>query len=167
MCLVKDRYNLVFICMGNICRSPAGENIFRCVVKESGLSDRIDCDSAGTIGFHLGKKPDSRMSKPIRQRGYETSGSARQFGVSDFETFNLILTMDDENYANILKLAKTEEDRAKVSKFTDFCHNHNHTEVPDPYYGGEEGFQLVADLIEDGSAGLLDYVKGELGITSG
>jgi protein-tyrosine phosphatase len=153
MCLVKDRYNLVFICMGNICRSPAGENIFRCVVKESGLSDRIDCDSAGTIGFHLGKKPDSRMSKTIRQRGYETSGSARQFGVSDFETFNLILTMDDENYANILKLAKTEEDRAKVSKFTD--------------YGGEEGFQLVADLIEDGSAGLLDYVKGELGITSG
>lgn len=151
--------------MGNICRSPAGENIFRHVVKETGLSDQIHCDSAGTIGFHTGKTPDSRMSKTIRRRGYEVTGYARQFGKRDFETFDLILTMDDENFANVLKLADSEEDRDKIRKFTDFCHNHDHTEVPDPYYGGEEGFQLVADLIEDGANGLLVFVKKELGIS--
>ncbi len=151
--------------MGNICRSPAGENIFRHVVKEADLSDQIQCDSAGTIGFHTGKKPDARMSKTIKRRGYEVAGYARQFGYRDFEVFDLILTMDDENHRNVLKLAKSDEDRIKVRKFTDFCHNHNHTEVPDPYYGGEKGFQLVADLIEDGAAGLLEFVKGELEIT--
>ena len=150
--------------MGNICRSPAGENIFRHVVKEADLSDQFQCDSAGTIGFHTGKKPDARMSKTIKRRGYEVAGYARQFGYRDFEVFDLILTMDDENHRNVLKLAKSDEDRIKVRKFTDFCHNHNHTEVPDPYYGGEEGFQLVADLIEDGAAGLLEFVKGELKI---
>ena len=152
--------------MGNICRSPAGDNIFRHVVKEAGLSDRIQCDSAGTIGFHTGKKPDSRMSETLRRRGYKVTGYARQFGFHDFEAFDLILTMDDENHHNVLKLAKTDVDRARVRKFTDFCRNHEHTEDPDPYYGGEAGFQLVADLIEDGAVGLLDYVKGELGITT-
>lgn len=151
--------------MGNICRSPAGENVFRHLTKEAGLSGQIQCDSAGTIGFHTGKKPDSRMSKTIRRRGYEVTGYARQFGYRDFEVFDLILTMDDENFRNVLKLAKTDEDRAKVRKFTDFCKNHDHTEVPDPYYGGEAGFQLVADLIEDGAAGLLEFAKGELKLT--
>ncbi|MFT6863446.1 MAG: protein-tyrosine phosphatase [Akkermansiaceae bacterium] len=164
MCLMKSRYNLVFVCVGNICRSPAAENIFRDVVKEAGLSDQIHCDSAGTIGFHTGKKPDSRMSRTIRRRGYEVAGYARQFALRDFEVFNLILTMDDENHRNVLKLTKTDADRAKVRKFTDFCHHHDHSEVPDPYYGGEEGFQLVADLIEDGAAGLLKFVTGELEI---
>jgi protein-tyrosine phosphatase len=145
--------------MGNICRSPAGENIFRHVVKKAGLSGQIHCDSAGTIGMHSGKKPDARISNTIRRRGYEVTGHARQFDRRDFQVFDLILTMDHENYQNVMKLAGSEEERAKVRKFTDFCTQHNHREVPDPYYGDDNGFQLVADLIEDGATGLFDHVK--------
>ena len=151
--------------MGNICRSPASENIFRQVVKEAGLSDRIHCDSAGTIGIHSGNKPDTRMSKTIRRRGYRVTGHARQFSLQDFENFNLILVMDNENHKNILKLADTEEERAKLKMFTSFCLQHHHHEVPDPYYGGDTGFQLVADLIEDGSKGLIEHLKKELGLS--
>jgi protein-tyrosine phosphatase len=159
---METRYNILFVCMGNICRSPASENIFRQVVEEAGLSDRIHCDSAGTIGIHSGNKPDTRMSKTIRRRGYRVTGHARQFSLQDFENFNLILVMDNENHKNILKLADTEEERAKLKMFTSFCLQHHHHEVPDPYYGGDTGFQLVADLIEDGSNGLIKYLKKEL-----
>jgi protein-tyrosine phosphatase len=148
--------------MGNICRSPAGENIFRQVVENAGLSDYIHCDSAGTIGIHSGNKPDTRMSKTIRRRGYKVTGHARQFSLQDFEIFDLILVMDNENHKNILKLADTEEKRAKLKMFTSFCLQHHHHEVPDPYYGGDTEFQLVADLIEDGSNGLIKYLKKEL-----
>ena len=148
--------------MGNICRSPAGENIFRQVVENAGLSDYIHCDSAGTIGIHSGNKPDTRMSKTIRRRGYKVTGHARQFSLQDFEIFNLILVMDNDNHKNILKLADTEEKRAKLKMFTSFCLQHHHHEVPDPYYGGDTGFQLVADLIEDGSNGLIEQLKKEL-----
>jgi len=159
---VETRYNILFVCMGNICRSPAGENIFRQVVENAGLSKHIHCDSAGTIGIHSGNKPDTRMSKTIRRRGYRVTGHARQFSLQDFENFNLILVMDNENHKNILKLADTEEERAKLKMFTSFCLQHHHHEVPDPYYGGDTGFQLVADLIEDGSNGLIKYLKKEL-----
>ncbi|MDB4547198.1 low molecular weight phosphotyrosine protein phosphatase [Akkermansiaceae bacterium] len=151
--------HVLFVCMGNICRSPAGENIFRHTVKEAGLSSSIEIDSAGTIGFHSGKSPDTRMSRTIRKRGYEVSGYARQFSLNDFDAFDLILTMDDENYANIIALAKTDEEKSLVHRFTDFCTEHDHTEIPDPYYGGGEGFELVADLIEDGSLGLLQHLQ--------
>ncbi|MDC0302647.1 low molecular weight phosphotyrosine protein phosphatase [bacterium] len=159
---MKSRYNILFVCMGNICRSPAGENIFRHVVNESGLSDQIECDSAGTIGIHSGNRPDARMSETIRRRGYEVAGHARQFAPRDFEIFDLILTMDNENFQNVIKLATTEEERAKVRKFTDFCSQHDPGEVPDPYYGGNAGFELVADLIEDGAKGLLTHLKKEI-----
>jgi len=159
---METRYNILFVCMGNICRSPAGENIFRQVVENAGLSKHIHCDSAGTIGIHSGNKPDTRMSKTIRRRGYRVTGHARQFSLQDFENFNLILVMDNENHKNILKLADTEEERAKLKMFTSFCLQHHHHEVPDPYYGGDTGFQLVADLIEDGSNGLIKYLKKEL-----
>lgn len=152
-------FQILFVCMGNICRSPAGENIFRHLVIEAGLSDQISCDSSGTIGFHTGKSPDARMSKTIKKRGYQVTGTSRQFSLRDFEIFDLILTMDDENYANIIKLAKSDQDRAKVRKFTDFCTKHDHDEVPDPYYGGDAGFELVTDLIEDGSEGLLAHIR--------
>ena len=159
---METRYNILFVCMGNICRSPAGENIFRQVVENAGLSKHIHCDSAGTIGIHSGNKPDTRMSKTIRRRGYKVTGHARQFSLQDFENFNLILVMDNENHKNILKLADTEEERAKLKMFTSICLQHHHHEVPDPYYGGDTGFQLVADLIEDGSNGLIKYLKKEL-----
>jgi protein-tyrosine phosphatase len=105
------------------------------------------------------------MSKTIRRRGYEVTGHARQFSLRDFKISNLILTMDNENFQNIFKLADTEEKQAKVQRFTDFCLQHNHHEVPDPYYGGDAGFQLVVDLIEDGSKGLIEHLKKELGLS--
>ena len=113
--------HVLFVCMGNICRSPAGENIFRHLVKEAGLSKEIICDSAGTLGYHTGNNPDTRMSRTIRKRDYDVTGYARQFSLHDFEAFDLILTMDDENYANIIALAKSEEQKARVHRFTDYC----------------------------------------------
>lgn len=111
------------------------------MVQKAGLENSFFCDSAGTIGYHAGSAPDSRMSKTIRNRGYEVSGAARQFDPSDFQDFDLILTMDEENYAHIIKLAKTADERAKVKRFTDFCTRHEKGEVPDPYYGGNEAFE--------------------------
>ncbi|MDG2399458.1 MAG: low molecular weight phosphotyrosine protein phosphatase [Akkermansiaceae bacterium] len=162
---MEARYNILFVCMGNICRSPAGENIFRQVVEETGLSDQIHCDSAGTIGIHSGNNPDARMSKIIRRRGYEVTGSARQFTLQDFEVFDLILTMDNENYQNVMKLSEIKENQDKLRRFTDFCSQHDHNEVPDPYYGGDAGFELVADLIEDGAKGLIEHMRKKLNLS--
>lgn len=154
---------VLFVCLGNICRSPAGENIFSHQVAEAGLTDHLDCDSAGTAGYHIGKSPDSRMSKTMRNRGYEVTGGARQFVPRDFDTFDLILTMDDDNYRDILSQARSNEDRKRVRRFTDFCTGHDESEVPDPYYGGDEGFEFVADLIEDGSAGVIEHLRKSRG----
>ena len=151
-------YRVLFICMGNICRSPAGENIFRHLIQNAQLSAHITCDSAGTIGYHHGKAPDSRMSLTLKKRGYPISGTSRKFHPDDFDQFHLILTMDDENYANIIKLAENDTQRAKVQKFTDYCTQHPQQEVPDPYYGEGSGFELVADLIEDGATALLAHI---------
>ncbi|MDB4508283.1 low molecular weight phosphotyrosine protein phosphatase [Akkermansiaceae bacterium] len=148
--------SVLFVCLGNICRSPAGENVFRHMVKEAGLNDRIHCDSAGTIGYHTGNDPDARMSRTIRNRGYEVTGFSRQISLRDFKDFDLILTMDEVNYTNVIALTKNDEQRARVKRFTDFCTEHEEKEVPDPYYGGDQGFELVADMIEDGSRGVLD-----------
>ena len=145
--------------MGNICRSPAGENIFAKLVRDAELEKSITWDSAGTYGYHAGNRPDRRMSEVLKERGIPVSGRAREFVVSDFDDFDLIITMDEENYANIVRLARSEEDRNRVQRFTHYCTEHDHTEVPDPYYGGAAGFDLVADLMLDGCAGILDEVR--------
>ena len=155
---------VLFVCLGNICRSPAGENIFRHQVTESGLSDCIACDSAGTAGYHIGKSPDARMTKAMRHRGYQVTGGARQFTPDDFNRFDLILTMDDDNYRDIISQARSNDQRKRVRCFTDFCTEHEETEVPDPYYGGDEGFEFVADLIEDGSAGIIAHLRKTRGL---
>lgn len=152
---------VLFVCLGNICRSPAAENIFREVVRRAGLSNRVICDSAGTLHLHTGKKPDRRMSATLRQRDYPVTGNARGFVESDFDDYDLILTMDRENRRDVLDLARSPSDEAKVRSFTDFCQNHPHREVPDPYYGGQEGFDLVADLIEDGAQGFLNHLRSK------
>ncbi len=154
---------VLFVCLGNICRSPAGENIFRHQVKEAGLAEHIDCDSAGTAGYHIGKSPDSRMTSTMRNRGYEVTGGARQFTRSDFDSFDLILTMDDDNYRDIVSQARNDQDRNLVRRFTEFCTEHEEIEVPDPYYGGDEGFEFVADLIEDGSTSLIQHLRDSRG----
>lgn len=148
-------YKLLFVCLGNICRSPAAENIMNHLVEQAGLSDRIICDSAGTAGYHVGSPPDRRMAIAAKQRGIELQGSARQFTKSDFEEFDLILAMDRENYHNILALDPGGKHRDKVKLMCDFCTRHHLKEVPDPYYGGAEGFNQVIDLLFDACEGLL------------
>lgn len=146
--------SILFVCMGNICRSPAGENVMRKLLGEAGLGDRIRCDSAGTIGYHKGSPPDRRMSDAGRRRGLPMTGSARQVTANDLERFDLVLAMDEDNFAELARLA-TDGNRHKIRKFCDYCVGHDDTFVPDPYYGGDEGFEHVLDLLEDGCAQIL------------
>jgi len=159
----NDRtFRVLFVCWGNICRSPAGENVFRHLMAESTLSHRIECDSAGTIDAHAGKSPDTRMRDTPERRGITVRGAARQITREDFGDFDLILTMDDFNRQEVLSVAPDASARAKVKPFTDFCENHEASEVPDPYYGGSSGFELVADLIEDGCQRVLAHIEAQL-----
>ena len=155
-------FSVLFVCWGNICRSPAGENVFRHLLEESTMQGRITCDSAGTINAHAGKSPDSRMRDTLERRGIPVGGAARKISPGDFRDFDLILTMDDFTRQEVLAAAPDAEARTKVYPFTDFCENHEAEEVPDPYYGGPSGFELVADLIEDGCQGLLAHIEKEL-----
>ena len=155
-------YKLLFVCLGNICRSPAAENIMNHLIEQGELSERIVCDSAGTSSYHIGSPPDSRMSAAAFQKlQIKLRGQARQFQKSDFENFDLILAMDRENYQDILYLEPTGKYNQKVHLICDFCSRHNLKEVPDPYYGGTEGFHLVIDLLVDACEGLLKQVKRE------
>lgn len=146
---------VLFVCMGNICRSPAAEGVFQHLISENKLNHKLYCDSAGTISFHAGKSADKRMISAARKRGYELNSKARQIQSEDFNLFDIIVTMDDENYSNVMKLTKSDSDRNKVKKFCDFCKIHTDKEVPDPYYGGTQGFEHVLDLLEDGCSELL------------
>lgn len=149
---------LLFVCLGNICRSPSAENIMNHLIKQAGLSDRITCDSAGTGGYHIGSPPDNRMALAARKRKIELLGEARQFNRKDFENFDLILAMDRDNYRNILAVDTAGKYKDKVRLMCQFCRSHDLKEVPDPYYGGPEGFDRVIDLLLDASEGLLEYV---------
>lgn len=159
-----DPTRLLFVCLGNICRSPAGENTMRHLVAERGLSDRFEIDSAGTAGWHTGNPPDSRMSSAARARGLPTGGRARQVRPEDFETFDWIFAMDRSNQADLFGVReRCRQPKAKLVLFCDFCTEHDETEVPDPYYGGPEGFEKVLDLLEDGCGNFLDrWEKGDL-----
>lgn len=141
---------LLFVCMGNICRSPAAENVMRHLLRLEGLESDFEIDSAGTIGMHAGNPPDSRMTSAARARGIEMTGRARQIRARDFGEFDLILVADRENLADVENLAKTVELPCPVRLFCEFCQEHRHAEIPDPYYGGTAGFELVLDLLEDG-----------------
>lgn len=150
-------YHILFVCMGNICRSPSGENVMHKMVDAAGLSENFHLDSAGTISLHTGDPPDARMCRSLNNRGYATTGRARQVKPKDFEAFDLILAMDEENLDYLRDLeAKRAGVRAKVRLFCDFCRSHEEREVPDPYYGGAEGFERVIDLLEDGCQGILE-----------
>ncbi|WP_088240647.1 low molecular weight protein-tyrosine-phosphatase [Calothrix rhizosoleniae] len=155
-------YKLLFVCLGNICRSPSAENIMTHLIQQSGLSDRIVCDSAGTSSYHIGSSPDRRMSAAAMQKlGFKLQGQARQFQRSDFQEFDLILAMDRENYQNILYLDSTGEYEQKVQLICDFCSQYTLQEVPDPYYGGSEGFNQVIDLLMDACGGLLEHITSQ------
>jgi protein-tyrosine phosphatase len=152
-------YKLLFVCLGNICRSPAAENIMNHLIEQAGYSERFVCDSAGTSNYHIGSPPDKRMSAAAAKKlQIQLYGRARQFQKSDFQEFDLILAMDRENYDDILVVDPTGKYHQKVRLVCDFCSKHTLKEVPDPYYGGTEGFNQVIDLLVDACEGLLKHI---------
>lgn len=154
----SNPYKLLFVCLGNICRSPSAENIMNYLIEQRGLQDQIVCDSAGTSSYHIGSPPDRRMTAAASKRGIMLRGSARQFDRRDFEEFDLILAMDEDNYRDILALDLKENYRHKVKLMCQFCRSYSDREVPDPYYGGTEGFNYVIDLLLDACEGLLEHI---------
>ena len=153
------KYNVLFICLGNICRSPAAQAVMQAMVDERGLTDRFYIDSAGIGGWHIGDLPDKRMRVHARPRGYELTHRARKVQSSDFEDFDLIVGMDASNVDDLCNLAMTLEQQDKVVMMGDYIRQHpNYDHVPDPYYEGSEGFELVLDLLEDACDNLLDRI---------
>jgi protein-tyrosine phosphatase len=152
-------YKLLFVCLGNICRSPAAENIMNHKIAQKNLGYRIVCDSAGTSSYHVGSPPDRRMVATAKKRGMDFIGESRQFNASDFEQFDLIVAMDRDNYWDILSLDGERKYRDKVKMMCDYCRSHTAKEVPDPYYGGPEGFNRVIDLLMDACEGLLEEIE--------
>lgn len=155
--------NILFICLGNICRSAAANGIMEQFVAREGLQDKIKIDSAGTYGGHAGELPDSRMRAAAANRGYSLTHRSRKVREDDFYDFDMLIVMDDSNYENIARLAPERKYLNKVYRFVEFSRNHPQwSYVPDPYYEGREGFELVLDLLEDGCQTLLDELKAEL-----
>jgi protein-tyrosine phosphatase len=153
----KEVKSILFVCMGNICRSPSAEAVFTQKANAQGLSLKID--SAGTVGAHAKEKPDHRAQKVGAERGYSFEGlKARKVKVEDFDNFDLILAMDNDNIEEMKKIAPAHL-KHKISLFLEYAKSHEEAEVPDPYYGGVNGFRFVLDLVEDASDGLIAQLK--------
>jgi protein-tyrosine phosphatase len=150
---------VLFVCTGNICRSPTAEGVFRKLVEDAGLGASIQIDSAGTGAWHIGEAPDPRTSEAALARGFELSAiRARKVAVDDFPGFDYVVAMDKTNQGELRGLAPNDM-RAKVYLFLDFTEAHKGEGVPDPYYGGEGGFEHVLDLVEDGAQHLLAHIQ--------
>lgn len=151
---------VLFVCMGNICRSPTAEGVFRLHLERAGMSDVVEADSAGTHAYHVGEPPDPRSQKAAAKRGYELGHlRARRVTTADFLRYDYILAMDRDNL-RVLREACPEEEHHRMGLLLDYAKNIAEGEVPDPYYGGPEGFERVLDLIEHGSAGLIERLQG-------
>jgi protein-tyrosine phosphatase len=149
--------NILFVCAGNICRSPAAEAIFFKIVHDRGYGEYFEIDSAGTGGWYVGEPADQRMQQHARKRNYLLTNIGRKFNPDiDFDKFDMIIGMDDEITGILRGLARENKDRKKICKMTDFRKVYDYNSVPDPFYGGEEGFELVLDLLEDACEGLFE-----------
>ena len=149
---------VLMVCLGNICRSPMAEGLLRHKVRQLNLE--VDTDSAGTAGYHIGSKPDQRMIDTAAQFGVDISDlRARQFNVNDFDEFDFIFAMDQENQFNMQKLAKNETQRDKVKLFLEYVNYRNFTEVPDPYYGTKKDFEFVYNMLDEATERLLKTLK--------
>lgn len=154
-----SKVSVLFVCLGNICRSPTAHAVFRKQVQEAGLSDDIQIDSAGTAAYHVGKHPDMRSMETARNRGIEMMDlRARKVDFGDFYEYDYILAMDDENFYNLKEMALPEH-HEKIQMFLEYSQEFDETEVPDPYYGGAQGFEHVFDLVASASQGLLNHIK--------
>jgi protein-tyrosine phosphatase len=158
-----EKKKILFVCLGNICRSPAAEGVMSSLIKKEGLEDSILVDSAGTLGYHIGEEADARMKEHAEKRGYELTSISRKFNPQkDFDEFDYIVTMDNSNYKDIYRLDTDHKHKDKIFKMAKFINRHNVNEVPDPYYEGPEGFEFVLDIIENGCEELLTKVKNEI-----
>ena len=155
-------YRVLLVCMGNICRSPTAEGVLRHFIKINGLGDKVEVDSAGTHGYHVGEAPDQRTQRAASARGYNLSQlRARKVARQDLDYFDLILAMDKSNLDNLQRMAMPEQ-QGKIKLFMDFARNFDDDEVPDPYYGLGHGFDLVLDMVEDASQGLVEDIRKQL-----
>ncbi|MBO1924206.1 low molecular weight protein-tyrosine-phosphatase [Thiomicrorhabdus sp. 6S3-12] len=156
---MAKKVSVLFVCLGNICRSPTAHAVFRKLVIDEGLAKQIEIDSAGTAAYHVGNPPDSRSTQVAQGRGIQMNDlRARAVDFGDFYQFDYILAMDHSNYSNLYEMALPEH-REKLHMFLKFTEEFEETEVPDPYYGGPQGFDHVFDLVESASRGLLEHIK--------
>lgn len=155
-----EKIKVLFVCLGNICRSPAAEGAFTSLVRDSGLEEYFIIDSSGTGNYHIGELPHSTTRKIAGERGIELTHRARQFHPLDFEEFDYILAMDSNNYMDVLSLARTPEHKNRVFKYRYFDPGHDgEPDVPDPYFGGIDGFKNVQNIVERTAKGFLDHLK--------
>lgn len=150
---------ILFVCLGNICRSPAAEGIMKKKIEEAGLQEWFFIDSAGILNYHEGELPDERMRMHAKRRGYDLVSRSRPIQLNDFYHFDYIIGMDDSNIAVLERKAPDLETKNKIQQMTSFARKNTHNYVPDPYYGGASGFETVLDLLEDACDGLFEYLK--------
>ncbi|MCY4524523.1 MAG: low molecular weight phosphotyrosine protein phosphatase [Halobacteriovoraceae bacterium] len=154
---------VLFVCLGNICRSPAAEGIMKKYITQQGMDALVECDSAGTANYHQGQLPDARMRKSAALRGFNLDSKARQFKRDDLDEFDYIIAMDKQNMEGIQAMIEKDHQRyqKKLHMMTSFCKSHTQTEVPDPYYSSSDGFNLVLDILDDAVDGLIRHIKKE------
>ena len=153
---------ILFVCVGNICRSSSAEEVMRTFIKRASLEDKIEVDSAGILNYHQGELPDSRMRMHASRRGYELTHRSRPVCTQDFFEFDMLIGMDDRNIQDLKDRAPSIEAEHKIHRMTDFCRVKQVDYVPDPYYGGASGFENVLDILEDACEGLLQEIRKEL-----
>ena len=149
---------ILFVCLGNICRSPSAEAVMKAMVEKAGLSNVFEIDSAGIIGVHEGENADSRMMAHAASRGYHLTSISRPVNARDFTYFDLIVGMDDQNIRDLKQLSQHTNEQHKIVKMTDFASDSKFSSVPDPYYGGADGFEMVLDILEDACSGLMNHL---------
>jgi protein-tyrosine phosphatase len=154
-----NKFGVLFVCTGNICRSPTAEAIFRKLAADAGMAEAVTADSAGTHGYHVGEPPDPRAQKAAAKRGYDLNAlRARTIEDADFQRFDLILAMDQEHYATLSRIAGAAAGH-KLKLMMSYARRFKEREVPDPYYGGPQGFERVLDMLEDAAEGLLESLR--------
>lgn len=151
---INKKYKILFVCLGNICRSPAAQGIFESIVRANGSGEYFEVDSAGLYSGHRGQLPDDRMRRAAAARGYVLDHRARPVTQSDFLDFDIVAAMDDRNYEDLMHLAPSVEDSRKIKRMADYLTSHGISYIPDPYYMGHDGFELVLDLLEEACSNL-------------
>ena len=156
---INKKYKILFVCLGNICRSSSAEEIMRTLVRRAGMEKEIAVDSAGILSYHQGELPDPRMRAHAARRGYTLTHRSRPVTTDDFYDFDLIIGMDDRNVDDLRERAPGMEEETKIRRMADYCVHKVVDYVPDPYYGGASGFENVLDILEDACAGLLEAIR--------